>query len=738
VNENKHRDGPDDYNKKQYASSRDDEPMLLSSSASTTTPANYEVSVQNPTQLFHLMNRHLWAQALKHLQLHPSDARVWITSSSSSLHHSRNLPLHLACLMLRRGEAQQPPLHFIEALVRAYPDAAAEPDLEGNLPLHLASEYIDISSRYLESEGILLLLSKTYPAGLKVRDKEGRVPLQILEQRGLTAYDGKIEKSGLIRYMKSQTKSKSTETESDGPSSYNSTTFVMKKKMLKKGTTPINSAKDNRQRMPTSTSNLQSRMTHEYNLLSTPSNNHGYHLMSTPANNIHLQPSTLTPPRYDKELREFTNSDDTMDIHTSPLHSEYMLLSPNLALRDISCSRRKKPTIPQNDNELRTTLRKLEAKYAQLLSEFEGLKSIHSETLLELKEQIKGAEESQYKMKMLNESEKTQKRLNSDLEAQKKANIHLEEKLSQQLRLQVELKEELNERTNQLHEMRIRESSLLQKLLKKLDNDEDRIAQDQSSSVVTKEDSLAEKNILLREVALKAIKTVGLLQRDNSTHLASKHELEQLLQTIDLESTPNRASSRQQNSHIKANESLKMMHPIIKDALDMQNEVTKRVRKLLQMCKISMRLVDGIQNIPEKDFNFEETLQTIELVMTNNIGLVPRMDTLLDAKTKIVNRIASVTNQSLADINVSAPKEHISALLEIVEITEKTSKKLEGIAKTISQLDFGKENLKEEDMRKYIKAADEITKVFQLSLDHLAKGAKKTRDIADAAINANK
>ena len=151
-----------------------------------------------------------------------------------------------------------------------------------------------------------------------------------------------------------------------------------------------------------------------------------------------------------------------------------------------------------------------------------------------------------------------------------------------------------------------------------------------------------------------------------------------------------------------------------------------------------MRLVDGIQNIPEKDFNFEETLQTIELVMTNNIGLVPRMDTLLDAKTKIVNRIASVTNQSLADINVSAPKEHISALLEIVEITEKTSKKLEGIAKTISQLDFGKENLKEEDMRKYIKAADEITKVFQLSLDHLAKGAKKTRDIADAAINANK
>ena len=717
-------------------------------STSTTSSSFVEVSVQNPTQLFLLMNLHLWAQAMKHLKLHPSDARVWITSSTHT-----NLPLHLACLMLSssaRGDPPPPPLHFMEALVHAYPDAAAEKNLEGSLPLHLASECIDITSRYMESEGILLLLSKVYPAGLSEKDKEGRVPLQILEERGVSAIGNKIGKSGLIRYMKSQTKigsrSETRPDQNDDPNDDDNNTlhgFVTPKNMHTVGTP--NSAKPPLSDRRPRSANQSPSQYHGYDLLSTPTSNHGYDLISTPANSFHVEssPRTNIPPSYHhKETRDMTNAENNMHMHTSPRPSEYVLLSPRVV---------PSPHQPHhNNNELEVVrLHMMEAKYLKLQSEFDNLNATHTGTVSELKAQTKKAEESQHKINVLNESEDNRTRLNRKMEEQ---NNEFEAKISQQMRIHTELKEELNERTKQLQEMRARESSLLQQLLKKLENDEQERLNRDKSTMVTKEKEAA-KNILLREVALKAIQAVGLLQKDmklsakdNSDIAAqnpSKIGLEQLLEDVDLTSTLSiRVSSQQRNSHLKGNDTLILLRPTIEDARNTQKDVTIKVQNLLQLCKRTTRLIDGIPNIPQHDFDFEETLQALARVMTTNIDLVQSIDTLLDTEENMLSNVASVTKQSLAEMDVIKPNDegdgNTKALLEVVKVTQKTSKKLESLARTISQLNFSEASLKEEDLKKCVRATDEITKVFKLSLEHLSRDAEKIRGIADAAISAYK
>lgn len=735
-----HRDGPDNQQ------------VTTSPSSSQSIQ---EVTVQNPTRLFHLMNRHLWAQALQHLKVHPSDARVWVTSSSSSSSSpsQRNLPLHLACLMLSsgRGEPPPPPLHFIEALVHAYPDATAESNLEGSLPLHLASESIDFTTRYLESEGILLLLSKTYPAGLTVKDNEGRVPLEILEQRGISAFLGnnKMRKSGIIRYMKSQTKMGRTETDHER----NKTDFVTPKKLHRSGGVSNSSKRYSEGKSTPRRIKSQPRIRNEspshypgYDLLSTPMDDNGYDLMSTPTTiNFHAQRLSSTPPRHSTPLRN-RNADDT---HLSPQPSEYVLLSPQVVVKS-------SPTVPSQSltmshrsvNELEVKLREMEAKYTQLQSEFDSVTSIHSETVSELKAQTKRIEqEHQNKIhEVLNESEKGLIQLNNELEAQKRANMELEDKLSNQLRAHSELKDELNERTKQLNEMRSRESSLLQKLLNKLDIDNEKTDHNLELAVTMNDELLVEKNILLREVALNAVQTIGLLQRDaelpaktSTNH--SKHVLSKL-HSIDLGMSP---KPQHQDVHLEAKDSLLMMHPIIEDAQNMQTNITREVQNLLHLCNITESLIAVIPNIPQDDFDFEETLHALESVMNTNIDMVHSLHNMFVAEDKVMSKIASVTKQTPAEINGITPvadesDRSLSALSDVLLITKKTEKKLESLSTTVSQLNFSKVDMmmKEEEINKYLEAADEVTKVFQLSLNNLTADTKKIHGIATDAINANR
>ena len=347
-------------------------------------------------------------------------------------------------------------------------------------------------------------------------------------------------------------------------------------------------------------------------------------------------------------------------------------------------------------------------------------------------------------MKVLKEREDSRIGLNNEL---KESKIELESKVSQQIKINSKLKKELNESTKQLNDMRARESSLLQQLLKKLDNNEDRQKEENAAVVAQERDDLDAKNILLREVAIEAIATVGKLsaiKSDASACLSSQSGLAQRLEAIELSSKADNVSSEQRNSRLKPNEILKMLQPIIADNQNMQQDVISRTQQMLQLCTTIARLVDNIPSLAGTAFDFEKTLQALGQVMSTNIGLVQSLDANLIDVENILMSLATATKQSpvVTDLVLTNDGGHVNnttALYEVVEITRKTSRKLESLASTISRLNFGDVNLKkEEDVKRCVKAADEITKVFQLSLQHLTKDAEKIRGIADAAINENK
>jgi hypothetical protein len=155
-----------------------------------------EVSCEvDPTRLFLLMNQQLWDKARSHLYDAPVEARTWIGSrhANTDEYRWRNLPLHLACL----HGPEPAPLHFIEALIEAYPDGARRRNHEGSTPLHLACECMDLGPRYrLEEEGILIALIRAFPGCLGIRDGRGRTPLEILNERSLG------NGLAIIKYMK--------------------------------------------------------------------------------------------------------------------------------------------------------------------------------------------------------------------------------------------------------------------------------------------------------------------------------------------------------------------------------------------------------------------------------------------------------------------------------------------------------------------------------------------------------
>jgi stage V sporulation protein K len=77
-----------------------------------------------------------------------------------------NLPLHAACSFQASADV-------VEALLRAYPGGASQPNSAGNLPIHQAAMW------QAPVETVELLL-KRYPEGATVRNQYGSLPLQIV------------------------------------------------------------------------------------------------------------------------------------------------------------------------------------------------------------------------------------------------------------------------------------------------------------------------------------------------------------------------------------------------------------------------------------------------------------------------------------------------------------------------------------------------------------------------------
>ncbi|GKY91889.1 hypothetical protein MPSEU_000160500 [Mayamaea pseudoterrestris] len=139
------------------------------SPTSSMLECDYDV---RPTILYKCIQNKAWQRCIQILNHpdHATQASVWVVRKESNDKTNgklrwRLLPLHAALIF-------QAPFHVIEALLEAYPEAAAAKDDQGMLPLHLA-----LRNRPVQWVSVEELLA-AYPAGVYVQDRKGRTPLQ--------------------------------------------------------------------------------------------------------------------------------------------------------------------------------------------------------------------------------------------------------------------------------------------------------------------------------------------------------------------------------------------------------------------------------------------------------------------------------------------------------------------------------------------------------------------------------
>jgi hypothetical protein len=169
----------------------DEETVAAAATAVHTNEPNAKVKLYNQgaTPLFLLIEESNWHKALSYINRDACETWVQSTGTMATTFQWslwRRLPLHEAC-------RRQAPAWFISQLVRAYPEAAAQPTQFGELPLHLAVEC------GAPPEVVNLLLVAHWP-GIAAKDQSGRTPLEILKDvELLNAEDARVVLESLER-----------------------------------------------------------------------------------------------------------------------------------------------------------------------------------------------------------------------------------------------------------------------------------------------------------------------------------------------------------------------------------------------------------------------------------------------------------------------------------------------------------------------------------------------------------
>lgn len=460
-------------------SSNDDGTIVSSYTANNNQSLyNFEVSCEdNPTQLFVLMNHRLWDKALTHVSHCGMEARIWITSSSSSPRNNnginaslrwRNLPLHLACL---QGMDNLVPLRLIEALIEAYPKGAQCRNLEGNLPIHLACECMEFTSNAgLEVEGILAALIKAFPGCLMLKDSRGRRPLEVLEEKGLRCDGNRMNKRGvaIMKYMKMQMKvMEKLHCEEER--------IVVDSARKGRGATRKGDKKTKRRHHDKENDvySLQHQHCHQQHhqlegleycenneatvtqLPSLPNTVNSFIMPSCPTPII-TPKSMLTPIPTTVSCQSPANNHNVAPTDDPFQHLESELYSMRNAHQAMSDLLNVKIS---SENELRDRLAKLEAQYAKLQNDHNVVIAIHSSVMTKYEAQTRSLESLKHENQVLNTKEQALskelaiklgneekhtveiERLLKELEDERRARKSVEDKLELQIRKCDELEE---------------------------------------------------------------------------------------------------------------------------------------------------------------------------------------------------------------------------------------------------------------------------------------------------------
>mmetsp|Transcript_12709 Transcript_12709/g.14345 ORF Transcript_12709/g.14345 Transcript_12709/m.14345 type:complete len:444 (+) Transcript_12709:94-1425(+) len=132
----------------------------------------------NPTVLYLNICDSDWYSALLSVRESPIEARIWVVKRENKYRNDeytcRFLPIHSAC-------ARKPPIALISALLKAYPDAAAQQDDNGMYPLHYAC------SNRASAEVIRMLMKYCPDANFQRVEVSGALPIHLAAQWGVSS-----------------------------------------------------------------------------------------------------------------------------------------------------------------------------------------------------------------------------------------------------------------------------------------------------------------------------------------------------------------------------------------------------------------------------------------------------------------------------------------------------------------------------------------------------------------------
>ena len=149
---------------------------MANSMVLSATPASRTVDYdENVTSLYEAIGNSDW-DAATHLSSQSNEASTWVVRYKRDSYGNKSgvlwrfLPIHSAC-------ALNPPVDFLRALVKAYPDGPRTVDDQGMHPLHYAC-----GAR--ASREVIYLLLMSFPQAAMRSDPNGMLPLHYLAQWG--------------------------------------------------------------------------------------------------------------------------------------------------------------------------------------------------------------------------------------------------------------------------------------------------------------------------------------------------------------------------------------------------------------------------------------------------------------------------------------------------------------------------------------------------------------------------
>ena len=156
-------------------------PKIVSSSKVIQT--NEQDYNKDPTELYLMLQRKEWQQAVELVEQNAQQAATWVSRKESNGELLwRLLPIHAAVIF-------SAPESVVEALLNAFPDGAQHKEDQGMLPLHLAF-------RMGTKESIVSLLLNAFPDSVNVTDRKGRTALELAES------SNGPNKTGFLRALK--------------------------------------------------------------------------------------------------------------------------------------------------------------------------------------------------------------------------------------------------------------------------------------------------------------------------------------------------------------------------------------------------------------------------------------------------------------------------------------------------------------------------------------------------------